>query len=352
MQHRVLALLITFCLVLTSCRKDPSPAPIPTSAERVFVVCEGLYGSGNSALTLCPRDSGEIVLDAFHVANGQFLGDVFQSMMATTQNQYLLCINNSDRIIAVDKLGLTTMGSINVPKPRYIVQVSPTKAYVSTLYSPKVFIINPATLTVTGDITLPSKSPEGMLLHGDKVYVATWDTASTFIYAIDTATNTVSNPITVAGRAPQEIIEDKEGMLWVLSGNKASGVESKLTRLNPSNGSILKSYSFGTSDPVRLVPNPAKDSIYFIEVDYNGSTTNNGVYRMGIHDAALPAEAFIPTNGLQYFWALGIHPRTGHIYVADPRGFTQRGSVSVFRQDGGLVRTFGTAVGPGHFYFE
>jgi hypothetical protein len=356
MQHyRLLTQLIAFCLVFASCKQDPNPAPIPTTAGRIFVVCEGMYGNGNSALTMCPPDSASVLLDAYHTANGTSLGDVFQSMTAAIQNQYLLCINNSDRVIAIDKLSLTLIGSVSIPKPRYIVQVSPTKAYVSTLYSNKLYIIDPSDashLTVTGTITLPSMNPEGMTLHGSKLYVATWDTAASSIYAIDTATNTLGAPITVAGRAPQEIVEDKEGMLWVLSGNKAKGIESKLTRIDPTNGAALTSYSFGTAEPIKPVFNPGRDTLYFIEVDYSGGFNNNGVYRMGIHDAVLPAQPFIPATGLEYFWGLGIHPRTGHIYIANPLGFTQRGSVSVYRQDAGLVRSFGTGVGPGHFYFE
>jgi hypothetical protein len=141
-------------------------------------------------------------------------------------------------------------------------------------------------------------------------------------------------------------------MLWVLSGNKAKGVESKLTRLDPGNGAILKTFSFGDADPVRPVFNTAKDTLYFIEVAYNGGTADNGIYRMSIHDAALPGRAFIPANGFQYFWGIGIHPASGEVYVSDPVGFTQLGKVYAYRPDGTLVRTFTTGVGPGHFLFD
>jgi hypothetical protein len=138
----------------------------------------------------------------------------------------------------------------------------------------------------------------------------------------------------------------------VLSGNAASGKESTLTRLDPANGSILKTYSFGTADPLRPVLNSSKDTIYFIEVSYTGGAASNGIYRMGIHEPSLPQQAFIPANGLQYFWGIGIEQQSGNIYVADPVGFTQRGKVHIYRPDGTLLRTFPTGVGPGHFLFE
>ncbi|MEO6833727.1 MAG: DUF5074 domain-containing protein [Chitinophagaceae bacterium] len=345
------SLILAFALVLGSCSKDPIPAPIPNTGIPVFVVCEGAYGNGNSALTAYNLTSNTAEEDIYQRINGQPLGDVFQSMMRSRDSNYFLCINNSDKIIILDKRSLLKLTEIAVPKPRYIVQVSDTKAYVSTLYNNKVYIINPKTFSVSGTISLPFKNPEGMLLLGDKVFVCPWDTAANAIFSIDTATDIVSSPIPVSGRAPQEIVQDNDGMIWVLSGNKADGVEGKLTRLNPATGAVLKTFSFGNADPLRLVFNPEKTLLYFIEVSYSGSATNNGLYRMGIDDSVLPSMAFIPASGLQYFWGLGIDPFSGNIYLSDPVGFTQRGKVYVYQPDCTLVNSFMTGVGPGHFLF-
>ena len=199
---------------------------------------------------------------------------------------------------------------------------------------------------------MPFQNPEGMTLAGNTAYISNWDTAASAIYPINTTTDAIGESMPVGGRAPQEILRDREGMLWVLSGNEAKGIESKLTRLNPATGAVLHTYSFGAADPLRPVFNGNHDTLYFIEVSYTGSSTNNGIYRMGIHDAALPAQAFIPAQGLQYFWGIGIHPASGNIYVADPVGFTQRGKVYIYKPDGSLVTTFPTGVGPGHFFFD
>lgn len=337
-----------------SCKKE-SPSPIPDPkllGSPVYVVCEGSYGRGDGALTVYYPDTGVVVDDVYSQANHLPLGDVFQSMIRTTQDFYLLCVNNSDRINVIGTGNYNELGNIAVPKPRYALQVSDTKVYVTTLYSNKVYIVNPRAMTVTGAITMPFRNPEGITMAGGKVYVATWDSSASAIYPIDTATDIVGAPIAIAGRAPQEIVEDAEGMLWVLSGNNAQGVQSFLTRLNPANGAIIHQYAFGTADPLRLVLNAAKDTLYFIEVSYTGSGSNNGVYRMGVHDAALPGRAFIAANGLQYFWGIGVHPRSGNVYVADPKGFTQKGAVRIYQADGKAVDSFATSVGPGHFLFE
>lgn len=344
-------LIVAFSWSLVSCSKEPNPAPIHNDGRQVYVVCEGAYGNGNSTLTTYFPQTTAVDDNTFQRINGQTLGDVFQSMTRSRDSNYFLCINNSDKIIVLEKGSLKKLGEIAIPKPRYIVQVSDTKAYVSTLFGNKVYIINPKTFNVRGSISLPSKNPEGMLLLGDKLFVCTWDTAAKAIYSIDTTTDDLGISMPISGSAAQEIVQDKEGMIWVLSGNKASGVEGKLTRLNPATGAVLATFSFGNADPLRLVLNPAKDSLYFIEVAYDGGSINNGLYRMNIHDEVLPSNAFIAASGLQYFWGLGIDPFTGEIYLSDPVGFTQRGKVYIYWPNGALKNSFMTGVGPGHFLF-
>ena len=353
MYKTILTSLISgLALVVASCGKDPGPPPLLYApGNRVLVVCEGMLGNGNSALTLHIPDSNRTAEDVFVNANHLNLGDVFQSITRIGE-QYFLCINNSDKILVLQRDDFQLVGAIPVPKPRYILPVSETKAYVSTLFSDQVYIINPKTRSVTGTITMPFRNPEGMLRVGNQVLVATWDTAASAVYPIDIATDAVGAGVALAGRAPQEILQDKEGKVWVLSGNESKGVESKLSRLDPVTGAILKTFAFGAADPLKPVFNKTKDTLYFIEVSYSGGVANNGIYRMGIHDAALPTQAFIAASGFQYFWGIDMDPQTGLIYVADPVGFTQRGKVTVYRQDGSLLNSFGTGVGPGHFLFD
>ena len=351
-----LGALLALWLAAPACKKgEPEPDRPFVRKTSVFVVCEGAFGSGNSALTSYDPDSGIVVTDLYRARNEHSLGDVFQSMTLISNSSYFLCVNNSDRINVIGYDNLQDRGTIAVPKPRYALQVSDAKVYISTLFSNKVYVVDPKKTLVTDSIAMPHMNPEGMLRVGRYVYVATWDTASTAIYPIDVETDVVGPPVKIAGPAPSELLQDGEGMLWVLAGNKPQGVPATLTRLNPATGDILKRYAFGSADPMRLTKNNAGDSLYFIEVSYNGGG-NNGIFRMGIHDATVPAQAFIAASSsptaLQYFYGLGIHPRSGNIYVADPRGFINQGAVSVYRPDGRLVDSFSTGVGPGHFLFE
>ncbi len=336
-----------------ACRKtDPPPVALPAAGGRIYVVCEGALGVGNAALSVLPVSGTGVVEDGYTAANNSAaLGDVFQSV-TRIGDRFFLCINNSDRITVVRAADLVRVGEIALPKPRYIVPVSSTKAYVSALFGSAVYVFNPQTLSVTDTIFLPHKNPEGMALHGGSVYVCAWDTSCRVLYAIDAATDAVRIAASLSGASPTAVAEDKTGALWVLSGNALKSVPSFLTRLDAATGEVLRTYAFPpAADPLRPVFNPGRDTLYFIGVDYTGGTAYNGVFRMGIADAALPVQPFVPAQPLQYFWGVGVAP-DGTVWVADPLGFTQRGTVRAYNTAGALLREHKVGVGPGAFFFD
>ena len=349
------ALIVFLYFWFTSCVKD-KPAALnnatPGSSGNVYVVCEGNFGVGDATLYAYEPLHDSVFGDLYISVNHQPLGDVFQSMKRIG-NQFFLCVNNSDKVVVINANDWTLAGTISIPKPRYILLISPTKAYVSTLYSNKVYIINPETLLVTGTIELPNNNPEGMCLFNGSAIISTWDTAGNSVSNVDVTTDKVTQTYKTAGYAPQEALVDKEQMLWVLSGNPTDHKTCILTRIDPSTGSMLKSFTFpATADAIRPVFNNTKDTLYYIEANQDGGIANNGIYRMGINETALPSQPFVAAKQYQYFWALGIDPASGYIYIGDPKGFTQKGTAYIYRPDGTQVGSFNVGLGPGHFYFD
>lgn len=348
-----ITLLLLFFSACVKDKPDAQPATAPTdSIGNVYIVCEGSLGNGNSSLGIYQSHTGTVHNDVYETANGQPLGDVFQSMRRIGERLFL-CVNNSDKIVVLHAADRKVAGVISIPKPRYILPVSETKAYVSTLFSNNIYIINPQTLQVTGSFAMPAQNTEGMLLHQGAVWFCAWDTTSDKIFKINPATDKIEKTITVAGYAPQAVVADKFDMLWVLSGNVPKGRRAALTRLDPATGQVLAVYHFPEkADPIRPVMNNAGDELFFIEVNYKGGVEYNGIYRMGITDAALPEKPFIAAKQFQYFWALGIEPVTGRLYIGDPKGFIQKGAVSIYTVSGEKEKEFTVGIGPGHFYFD
>ncbi len=342
-------------LLFTGCVKDQPGKPAannPGSKHGVYVVCEGQYSAGDASLYVYQPLHDSVFGDLYFNANSKPLGDVFQSMEKIGDN-FFLAINNSNKVAVVTADGAKLIATINIPFPRYILPVGGGKAYVSTLYSNKIYVINTGSYSVADSISLPFSNGEGMCLYDNYAFICPWDTACSSVYKVDINTNQIVQAISVGGRAPHSVLLDKERMLWVLSGNQPKGKAAAWTKIDPSTGAVLRVYNFpGDAEPIKPALNPTKDTIYFIGVNYNGSIANNGIYRMGLNDAALPSQAFIPALDYQYFWGLGIDPATGYIYVGDPKGFNQKGSVSSYRPDGRKAASFNVGVGPGQFYFE
>ena len=260
--------LFFLSIFLAACVKDKPTGPdtnpyVDPTAKNVYIVCEGSFGNGNSALSLYRPETDSVYEDVYHSANSQSLGDVFQSMLEI-DDRLFLCVNNSDKIIVVNKDNWSLIGTIPVSKPRYIQVISSTKAYVSSLYTNKVTIINPQTFQVTGTVTMPGNNPEGMLLHNGQLYVALWDTAVNKLYSINANTDHVSMIQTLHGAAPKEIVLDKDGKLWVLGGNIQKNKAASLTRIDPDNNQPLAGFVFPTgADPLRLGNQSCKRQIVF-----------------------------------------------------------------------------------------
>lgn len=343
------------CLSLLSCVKDkPESTTIHPSAdgEKIYIACEGALGNGNASLYLYAPAKDSVYSDVYKTVNGNDLGDIFESI-TRIDDKLFFCINNSDKVVVLNATNWMQAAVINIPKPRYILPVSANKAYVSTLFSNKVYAIDTKTFTVKGTITMPHLNPEGMAQYFNAAYICTWDTLADKLYSIDINTDNITDSISLDGFAPQDVFIDKEQMLWVLSGNSPNGKTAMLTRIDPSSKHILKTYAFpAKANPIRPVLNNTKDTIYFIDANYSGTLENNGVYRMSIYAADLPAAPFIPAVQYQYFWALGIDPVTGNIFIGDPKGFVQKGSVSVYNTAGTKLNEFKVGVGPGHFLFD
>ncbi len=350
--HYWLVLLLFFAACVKDKPNPPEPPAIVDSADNVYIVCEGSLGNGNSSLSLYQVQSGSVVEDIYKTINDEELGDVFQSI-TPIGDKLFLCVNNSDKIVVLNKHDHKRVGTINIPKPRYMLPINNNKAYVSSLFSKKLYVIDPQAMSVTKDIDLPYENAEGMLLRNSTLYICPWDTATDKVLMMDVNTDEIIQTITVAGRAPQEAVTDKNGKLWVLSGNAYKGKDGALTCIDPVSNTVVRSYLFEHKvDPIRIVTNNAKDQLYFIEVDYNGGTKNNGLYRMGIDDKSLPSQALVPAAKFQYFWALGIEPLTDKIYLGDPKGFVQKGSVGIYNTNGVKEKEFAVGIGPGHFYFQ
>src|SRR5690606_26779095 len=124
---------------------------------------------------------------------------------------------------------------------------------------------------MVGKIPVDYPNTEGLLALNNKVYACNWDTACTYLYEIDPASDVITHRIPLGGAAPNQVLADKNGQLWVLSGNVEKGKQAALTQVDPASRSIIQSFTFpATSEILKPVFNPGKDTLYFLGVNYTG----------------------------------------------------------------------------------
>jgi len=342
---RIIALLIVVS-ILGSCVKDkPNDALEPQvsigSGHKVYVTNEGNFGSNNGSVSLYELSNGNLTGDLYKAQNNNAaLGDVCQSMIKIN-NSFYIVVNNSGKITIVNaddfkfKSGITGFNS-----PRYILPVSPNKAYVSDLYANTISIIDLNSNTKTGSIPCNGWTEQMALLY-NKAFVT--NMKSNYLYVVNTINDQITDSVSV-GPGAGSIVIDKNSKVWVLSaGSSTATIPGKLSRINPINMQIELSLNFNTTDaPGNLCINAAKDRLYFL---------NTNIYSMSIAELTLPVNSF--ANGSSHtFYGLAVNNITNDVYVSDAIDYIQKSSIMVYSPQGQLLNNFKAGINASGFYFE
>lgn len=330
--------------ILYACVKDkPNPVTktnvVLSSNEKVFVINEGPFNTGNGSVSLYDPISNNVVEDVFYEQNAQKLGNIVQSM-SVVNGQYCIVVNNSNKIVFCNKDFKKTAQIIGFNSPRYVLPVSNKKGYVTDLYANAISIVDFNSLSKTGSIPCKGKTEKIISLY-NKAFVTNTD--KEYVYIINTITDQITDSVNV-GLNAYGIEADKNDDIWVLSnGKKSAGISGRLTRFDALTHTIKTSFSFSSQDsPGHLQINKTKDSLYYI---------NNHVYRLSINDGVLPSSAFIINDG-RNFYGMGIHPRNHSVYLADAMDYSQKSTIYVHDASGKLKTSFKTAICANSFWFE
>lgn len=349
------ALLLLIVNSLASCVKDkpnpPNNGIPPQKGTKVYVLNEGAMGMNNSGLSWLNADSGQINNQVFEQANGFGLGDVAQDFEYHAGRFYVV-LNNSGFVRILDTANLQERGRISgVSFPRRFLGLSTGKAYVSHLYRSYVSVLDLNTQQVSKTIPTPYPNTEDMVRYQNYVYVSNWDTASPYLYKIDTQTDSLIAQIDLKVRAPHSMVL-VQNKLWVLAGNPYKGKSSYLVCLDATADTVIKTLAFPPqADPIRLKSNSAGDTLYFLMVNYNGGGSLNGLYRMATSAQQIPGQAWLAAPTGSYYWAYGIHPGDGRIFLSDPKGFTQQSTLDIRSSQGDLLQRVRGGIGANLFYF-
>lgn len=345
---QLLLLFATSLVLLSACSDDPAP-PTPL-AEAVVVLNEGNFGSDDAEISAI-APTGAVANDLFGAINSRPLGDVLQSAAVIGQNIYLV-VNNSNKIEVIDRETGRSVATISgLQQPRYILQVSETKAYVTewvgfnpdfTLQDGNIAILDLTTNTVTGRIEAIGPGPEQLVLAGGTVYVGTASfSGRTSLWRIDPTTDALLSDLDL-DQTPGSVAMSTDGALWALCPDPNLTAGSQLVRIDPSSNTVVAeldlpvsgSSAFGDGDLVAHLSTP--------EVAYSYNDT------VFVYSATATAPTAWATGS---FYGIGVSP-AGELYTAQVPSFTTGGTVQRYSAQGALLATYTVGIAPNGFVFN
>jgi YVTN family beta-propeller protein len=339
---KIIVLLVLVTLVVSCKKNEDSPNGSFLTGDGVFIINEGNFMGGNGSLSFYSYDSLKIYNDLFADVNGRPLGDVPNSMEINGDKAYIV-VNNSGKIEVIKKSTLESVNTIpGLISPRNIAFVSSAKAYVTSMYSDSLIIINLSDNSVSGYIDL-RRSSESVVVAGDKTFVANW-VGGNEVMVIDNITDEVVDSIEV-GIEPESMAFDGNNTLWVLcNGGWTRENFAELDGINTTTHTIDKHLQFATKEasPSCLRIDGTGGSLYYLE---------GGVRKMSTTASELPSEPFIPESG-HYFYKLGINPSNNDIFVTDAVDYQQNGYLLCYDHTGALISTLMADIIPASMCFK
>lgn len=337
-------------LLLTACMDyDPRNRETIADEERaVFVISEGNFMYGNASLDLYYPGSRRCELDVLGRVNGRDVGDVAQSLTFYGGSAFLV-VNNSGVVYELDPHSYRLRGGIKgLTSPRYMLFLSPTKAYISDLYASGITVVDPRTRRQTGFIPTPGhRSTEQMLRVGQQIFVSCWSYDDKLL-VLDPNTDQIVGEIQV-GKQPSELLLDGRGKLWVLcsggyAGSPHGSEAPTLWRLDPQSRAVERRYELPYGDKlIRMALSPDKQTLYWI---------GSHLWQMAVDAAQLPDKPLQRLEGAGNLYALGVDPASGEIYVADALDYTQPAEVLRLSPEGAVLDRFRVGVNPSSFAFR
>jgi len=338
---------IALSVLISSCIKEPGPVIIDTkrsylAGEGFFITNEGNFRTGNGSLSFFSYDSMKLFNNVFKEVNRRPLGDIPYSMVFKGDLAYII-VNNSGKIEVVKSTDIKSVRVINgLNSPRCFSPVNDSKAYVSSLYSDSVTIIDLSSNAVSGYIDI-KKTSESIVSNGSFSYIASW-VGGNKIMVVDNAADIVYDSIEV-GYEPESMVIDRNGTLWVLcNGGWQREHFAELIAINTFRNEIEK----------RLVFPSINDSPSCLQIDGRGEVLYflmKGVRKMPVISSSLPSSAFI-AESQHTFYKLGINPKNNDIIVTDAGDYTGRGVLLRFSSSGELKSEFLGGIIPGAVSFR
>lgn len=341
---------------LQSCSDDP--APIGPGQAGFFVVNEGGWGNSNTSISFYDRQAGTFTNDVFAIANQRPLGDQSQSMTIIGDKGYIV-VQNSRKIEVIDASTYASIVTIkdSITNPRYIVQVSTTKAYVSDWgadgMTGTIKVLDLSTNTITKTITGVGVGSNRMIRIATKVYVTNsggYMAPDNKLTIIDSNTDAIVDHITIADNT-NSLQLDKDANMWIAAtGNVNYTIDGVIDVANSTVGSLTK---YGNTTLQLKAPEVTDMGLSNLVISKDASQLyylyKSAIYSMSISATALPTTPFKAADN---YYGLAVDPYDGSIIACKAPNFSAAGSIEILDSNGNVKSSFTAGIAPNGCAFK
>lgn len=351
MKVNICYFLIALTFVSVSCQDDEKS--VKEYNEGVFIVNEGTFLGGNGTITYYNEDSEETAQNIFINDEGDFAGDVAQSMIFHGDKAYIV-INGDHKIEVADATtfkSIQTITDVEIDKPRYI-EIIDNKAYISVwgAYNEFFSLIDSYVLVydLESDEVIETidtdEGTENLLYNGTRLFASNFDYgASNTVAAIDPTTNSLIDHVEV-GAGPAGMTLDANGKLWVICVGAWDAENGQLFRINPATLAVEDEMEITGVPGMDITTTPDKQNIIY--------TVGTSVFSLPIGSEEESEEPVFDAGEVTSLYSLAVDEATGNIWIGEAPNFTSAGKVYIYSSAGVLNTSFTAGIGPGQFVFK
>ena len=337
-------ILIAF---ISSCDKDKAP-DLPTG-KGVYIINEGNFNFGNGEVSFYDPSTNAVTNNLFQSANGYSLGDVAQSMFIKDSIAFI-AVNNSTKIEVVKLPSFQKVRTISITgsSPRNILPLNDSIAYVTELFTKKIWVLNYLTGNVVTNIATQGWT-ENLFKIDDDVFVQQKINAlltPTFatLLKVNTINHTAQYNNMFSGRDVNGMVKDKLDRIWVaVDEDTAHGLYAGFYCFDKN---LLEQKSFFYTSynhhPSRLCINSSGERIVYADKD---------VFSFAIGENAIPVTSVISASG-KNIYAMDIDQANDDIYLSDALDFVQQSRIYRYDKNGILIHSFTAGIISGNFAFN
>lgn len=342
-----------------SSNETDTPQPGQPSADRLLVLCEGLWGMDNSCIALV--DSAGVTDKWFRLHNpGMKLGDTGNDIILVNDTMVAVCVNWSNIIQYIHPDGTAIAATENIPNNRRLATDGDflyCTSYADHGYVAKIDIRTKQVV----DTCHTGYEPEGIAYYKGRLYVANTggysfqekdhDYEST-VSVIDAATMTELRRIDTGCINLYGTLSQSGQWLCINSAGDYYNTTPRTVVLNmedeqfrvfdfPATYSCAHDGRFYTiGSAFSYITNTYEYSMHTIELPSLTATEGLGQY----------ASAQPVIEQMQAPYGLYLSPRTKHLFVSDARSYATNGYIYEFDASGQqLRRLLLKGINPAHF---